>query len=949
MKKLLIIFFFTLLAFLFFQDCSAQLIITQQSNAQALVQQLVGQGVSISNVSVTGSPLATGFFNNISGTNIGLDSGIVLSNGRVKTVGATWGMDGNGIVQAYTKPVLGSDSSATGAFANSNLNQPGDADLSVILGGVQTYDATVLEFNFVPLGDTIRFRYVFSSEEYPTYPCQGVNDGFAFLINGPGYSGLTNIALIPGTNAPVTIDNINYNPGCGVYPQFYLSNRTNTNFTYNGHTTIFTAIAVVQPCQQYHLKLVIGDVTDHNYDSGVFLEAKSLSSNVVSLNSSTQIDQQNHNYLVEGCMTGTLKIKRPVAEPSPLNVSLSYGGTAINGVDIQALPASVIIPANQTEVTLNLVPIVDNLPEGIEELRIYAIGGCTATPTDSAIIQIRDYDTLGIQPDTAFICKNNSIQLVATPGQITYQWDPDPTLSNTSIHNPVASPVNHSTTYYCTSVTGNCHGRDSSFIVMKDLELVSKTDINCKNDNTGEIKVAAGPEWTHPVAFSINNGPWQPDSTFSNLPFGVYRIRIKDAAGCLDSMDVTLTHVPDLLFAGIPITAATCTGNPDGTATVNMTGGTPPYLYSLDGINYQTAPVFNLLQGNYTIYVKDQNNCPALQTISIPLFNHIVLDAGSDQTICEGTSVTLACSSNADTYSWTPATGLDNNTLKNPVASPVTTTLYKVTAYSGICSRTDSATVFVNPAPHPDAGNNVTICYGQDVQLQGSGGTSFYWYPSSFLNDIHAASPVAHQLSGSVWYYLHVRDALGCYSLKRDSVYITVSRPAAVFAGRDTVLAIGQPLQLFATDVNHTGFTSFVWAPAYGLDDAFLQAPRLFAEKDITYTVTARNPVGCMATGEVKIKVYKGPDIYVPNAFTPNRDGLNDILKAIPVGISDFHYFRIYDRWGKQVFISTNPANGWDGRISGNELISGTYIWVAEGTDYTGRLVQRRGSVIIVR
>lgn len=170
-----------------------------------------------------------------------------------------------------------------------------------------------------------------------------------------------------------------------------------------------------------------------------------------------------------------------------------------------------------------------------------------------------------------------------------------------------------------------------------------------------------------------------------------------------------------------------------------------------------------------------------------------------------------------------------------------------------------------------------------------------------------------------------------------------------MFAGRDTVLAIGQPLQLFATDVNHTGFTSFVWAPAYGLDDAFLQAPRLFAEKDITYTVTARNPVGCMATGEVKIKVYKGPDIYVPNAFTPNRDGLNDILKAIPVGISDFHYFRIYDRWGKQVFISTNPANGWDGRISGNELISGTYIWVAEGTDYTGRLVQRRGSVIIVR
>ncbi len=147
-----------------------------ESNAQALVQKLLGQGVTVSNISVTGSPLATGIFNNISGTNIGIDSGIVLSNGRAATDllnPLARGMDGNGVLQAYT------NSSSSGAFASSGFGLPGDLDLERLTGD-QTFDATILKFNFVPLGDTIRFRYVFSSEEYPDFPCSNVNDGFAF-------------------------------------------------------------------------------------------------------------------------------------------------------------------------------------------------------------------------------------------------------------------------------------------------------------------------------------------------------------------------------------------------------------------------------------------------------------------------------------------------------------------------------------------------------------------------------------------------------------------------------------------------------------------------------------------------------------------------------------------------------------------------------------------------
>jgi hypothetical protein len=578
-----------------FQLSNAQLQVTAESNAQALVQKLLGQGVTVSNISLIASPFATGIFHNISGTQIGLDSGIVLSNGLAKTshIPDSIGVDGNGVTQAYV------NTSNSGAWASTNLNFAGDPDLDR-LTGFQTFDATVLKFDFVPLGDTIRFRYVFSSEEYPDFPCTGVNDGFAFFIEKVGVPGQTNIALIPGTTDPVTIDNINEDTvGCTspAYAQFYVSNKTNKFFTHNGHTKVFTAIAKVQPCEAYTLKLVIADAGDEIYDSGVFLEAGSLSSNAISIQNITQVDPQNNFYLVEGCSAGSFKIKRPNAETAPLNVSLSYAGTATNGVDMQLLPTTVTIPANQSEVVVNVVTIIDNVPEGIELIKIYALAGgnCGSTPTDSTIIQIRDYDTLGIVPDTAFICKNTSVQLTAYNTYTSYQWDANPTLSSLTIRNPFATPVNEFTTYYCTSTEGTCHGRDSAFVQWKTLNLVSKTEINCKDATNGQIQVDGGPEWAAPVEYSLNNGPWQAGNIFSNLPAGIYKVKIRDAAGCIDSLTIPITQLyPDFLISGIPIQAASCSGSADGSATINLTGGKNPYLYSLDGINFQSSNVFNL-------------------------------------------------------------------------------------------------------------------------------------------------------------------------------------------------------------------------------------------------------------------------------------------------------------------------------------------------------------------
>ncbi|MGC4102022.1 choice-of-anchor L domain-containing protein [Ferruginibacter sp.] len=920
---------------------AGQLIITPQSNGQALAQKLVGNGVVISNVSLTADPRATGFFNNVGGTKIGIDSGILLTTGRAKTDEVPgWGVNGDAKKQAIE------------VLADNNLSMPGDGDLARLIGVLKTdiHDAAVLEFDFVPLGDTVKFNYVFGSEEYPDYVCQ-FNDVFAFFINGPGFPGPTNIALIPGTTDAVTINHVNDGAACSVfYPQYYIRNYTNTYFTYNGHTTVLTAVAQVQPCQTYHLKLAIADAGDFAFDSGVFLEAKSLSSNVVTLTNTTQVDAQNNSYLVEGCSAGSFKVTRPEASiGGPLAVSLLYSGTAINGVDYQLLPNTVIIPPNQTETVVNIIPIIDNLPEGIETLKIYALAGCNGNPSDSTIIQIRDYDTLGIAPDTAVICKNASIQLVATAGYTTYQWDANPTLTNTSIRNPFATPVNPSTTYYCTATEGTCHGRDSAFIRFKDLDFVSKKEINCKNDATGEIKVAGGPEWTRPAQYSINNNPYQADSTFSNLPVGTYTVRIKDADGCIDSMTVVLTQLyPDLVITDAKVVSATCLGGADGTITVSVSGGNNPYLFSSDGINFQTSNIFNLLTGNYTITVKDNNNCSTDRPVVLPLNNSVTLDAGIDLTICEGKSAQLKATSNADALLWTPAATLNDNTLLNPEASPVVTTKYFVTATTGICTRKDSAIVFVNPAPKANAGPDQKICYGQNAQLQGAGGLTYLWSPTSYLDDHRSASPVAAKLPGSISYYLHVTDINGCVSLKKDTVLITVVRPAILFVGNDTTLAVGQPMQLHSVDVNNIGLQQYTWSPAYGLDNPFINDPITVLDHDVVYTVTASNAIGCTAVDEIKIKVYRGPEIYVPNAFSPNGDGLNDLLKAIPVGIKDFHYFRIFNRWGNIVFATQNYTTGWDGKIKGGLQTPGTtYVWIAEGVDYKGNTIQRKGTVII--
>lgn len=937
MRKLLLLF---LIALSF--SAKAQLNISPYTNAQALAQYLVGDGIQISNVQFTGNQLMAGFFKNISGTNIDIDSGIVLTSGRAKTEGAMYGVNAPASV-----------------LANNQMGFPGDAQLAAYMNVPVTdlKDACILEFDFRPLGDSIRFRYVMGSEEYvPAFVCT-YNDAFAFFISGPGIIGNQNIALVPVTNQFVSIKNVNNVPSgaCPQNTQYYVDNTGNTRFSYSGHTSIFVAEARVQPCQTYHLKLVISDFDDQQYDSGVFLEAKSLTSNAFQLTNLTQIDPvSNMSYLVEGCATGRLKIKRQNATLFSQNVNFTYGGTAINGVDVQTLPSTITIPAGNTEAFLDINPIMDLAPEGIEDLRIYIMAPCAAGQliTDSAIIQIRDYDILQLTPDSVNACRNEPVQLQASSGYTTYSWNADPTLSATNIPNPIAIPTQQSTTYIATATVGTCNARDSVYIRMKDIEFVSKTDLICFGNNSGQIKVAAGAEWKSPSEFRIDNQPYQSDSTFTGLAAGVHWIYVRDGAGCLDSISVALNE-PPLMVPNFTTQQSTCTGLPDGSITVSPTGGTAPFLYSIDnGANYQQGNVFNVVQGTYNILVKDDKGCLSpTGPIVITLNDNLSVNVATPSPICESKSTTLtAIAPNALTFDWQPVTALSSTNTASTIANPTVTTQYVVTVTNGICVHKDSVIVTVLPAPVPDAGADIIVCYGANGKLNAGPVAEYFWSPSTYLSSTLVQSPDVIKPQSSLKYVLRVRDANGCNSLVTDTVLVTVTPPVKIKAIQDSMVAIGQPIKLWAYPATNANVTQYTWSPSYGLDNPYINKPTATLDRDMVYTVTGRTPGDCEGSATISIKVYKGPEIYVPTAFTPNGDGLNEQLKPYCIGIKSMNYFRIYNRWGVEVFSTKQMNTGWDGRYKGEQISGGnSFVWIAEGIDYMGKTVTRKGVFTLVR
>ena len=487
---------------------------------------------------------------------------------------------------------------------------------------------------------------------------------------------------------------------------------------------------------------------------------------------------------------------------------------------------------------------------------------------------------------------------------------------------------------------------------------VSASAAICNAQSNGTILVAAN-GGVSPYQYSLNGTTWQGSNMF-NVPAGNYTITIRDANGCISTQNTTITE-PAVLAANAAATNASCDGGNDGTIVVTANGGNSSYSYSIDGINFQSSNQFNVAPGNYTVTVKDNLGCSTTFNTTVGLTDNLTLAQQADPVICESKSVQLQLNSNATQYAWTPATGLDNASIYNPVANPTVTTQYIVTATLGRCSANDTVTVNVNAAPVPNAGVDGYICYGQTYQLSASGGTQYSWSPSTYLDDANSANPVSTPTKDITYTLSILSDANGCASLVTDNMRIDVTPPIKVKTyPYDTIGYPGDQFQILVVP-SDSDVINYTWNPTIGLSNpnstigtGNLNIPNPIVTigaigEDIQYQVITSTIAGCRGEGYVKVRVYKGPDIYVPTGFSPNNDGKNDKFTPFPVGMKSYNYFRVFNRWGQMVFSTTKLNDGWDGRLGGQEQPSGVYVWMIEGLTKDNRVITKKGTVMLIR
>ncbi|HUR67093.1 MAG TPA: gliding motility-associated C-terminal domain-containing protein, partial [Chitinophagaceae bacterium] len=595
----------------------------------------------------------------------------------------------------------------------------------------------------------------------------------------------------------------------------------------------------------------------------------------------------------------------------------------------------------------------NNVAAGLHNVVVTDAAGCQTTPPVPVTVNSGPVLTTTVNK-TDVLCNggNTGTITVTTPstGLPPFQYSLDGVIWQAgNIFNGLAA--NTYTVYYRDN--GGCQG--SQLITVSQPAALtassSSVAVTCNGNADGIITIIAN-GGVAPLQYSIDGGAnWQSGNTFT-VGAGIYNIIVKDANGCTVPDNEIVTQ-PNALTASSVNVDASCAGGPDGTITVTASGGNSGgYQYSIDGINFQTSNVFNVAPANYTVTVKDNLGCTTTFPAVVGIVNDLTFTPQTDPTICEGSSTQLNLVSNAATYAWLPATGLSDPTAPNPTANPTVTTPYTVTMTLGLCTATDNIIVTVNPAPIPDAGPPGFICYGQDYQLNGSGGVQYSWTPSTYLDNAAIRNPTSSAPRTITYTLSIVRDINGCPSLTTDDVTLDVTPPIKIYTfPADTILYPGDQVRFKAISAVPSA-NIFTWSPNLNMSNPAVFDPLVTGVNigdSIIYKVTASSPAGCIGEAYVRLRVYKGPELYVPTAFTPNNDGRNDYFYPFPVGIRSINYFRVFNRWGQMVFSSTTLYKGWDGKFQGTDQASGMYVWLAQGVDKNNKTITRQGTVTLIR
>ena len=584
---------------------------TTQTPQQLVDNVLLGFGVTAFNVTINGNPALAntaqgnvGYFTNTNPL-FPINNGLILTTGNAS---------------AAVGPNSGT------SFTNNNpptSSVSTDPHLNDIAAGSVT-NGVVLEFDFIPSGDTLNFNYMFGSDEYPEFSPSSFNDAFGLFLWGPGISGPyvlagypnggANIATIPG-GIPVTINNV----GDANNTQYYVFNEASSTLTYgdaiqyDGTTVLLTAAASVQCNQLYHIKLAISNVGDQSYDSGVFLQAGSFSSAAVDVAVATV---SGDTTIIEGCTYADFIFTRPAGQLNDtLIINYTIGGVAQQGVDYNTLPNPITFLPGEDTVVINLTPTQDGINEGFESvvITVQLINPCGDTITSSGTIYIGEGPIINISGNNPTVfCATDSVWLAASASggyaPYSYSWENlvgVPLGTNDSISVGISQ---NGSMYYLVTATDNCNFTQTDTVTITMNQTLAIDTIYIGPSTcvpTGYVSVQATglqgvPQytWTGPGPNGfIDASVWQ------NIPSGWYYITVEDnVCSVSDSAFVDLLDPPVAEFS------ASIT---EGCQTLNVTftnTSQNAQTYAWDFGNGQTSnsagPVsmsYDASQGSYVV------------------------------------------------------------------------------------------------------------------------------------------------------------------------------------------------------------------------------------------------------------------------------------------------------------------------------------------------------------
>ena len=785
-----------------------------------MVENIVGEGIQYDNVSFQGAPIARGVFSNGGTTNIGIESGIFLTSGS-----------------GYVIP--GPNTSSSSGQSNGLSGHPSLDGITT----ATTYDASVLQFDFVPESDTLRFKYVFGSDEYHEWVNSTFNDVFGYFVTGPNPEGGNysdyNMALIPGTDPPepVTINTVNNGTG-GTGPcnncEYFVNNSGGLTIEYDGFTTVLTAWLLVVPCETYTIMIGVADAGDWIYDSGVFIEENSFESPKVEVQSDP-FPQGVSDNMIECCVEADILFILPDPDYAPVDVELEFLGTATptaypDGDFLEDIPTTIEFEPGQDTAIIHVVPVKDGQIEGIEDLVIVITNtlGCIVR-YDTVEFSILDYVDMSdtISPGT-FICQGQQVELWVQPFNgippYTVEWEPPGEEGDTILVTP------EETTMYQVNIFDLCQDSIADSVQVTvfptpEVDIGPDSTVICEGDTL----------WLNAGSGFPGGVEWQDGSTdtsYAVIEEGLYWVTAYGQGNCpgYDSIYVELIEMSVSLGPDTSI----CVGD---TVEFFAGSGYENYLWQ-DGSTGSSYTAWET--GTYWVQVS-AGSCTVTDSVYLYVDDpNVSLDLGENKLVCPDVPVVLQPQQGAvfNEYLW--STGATTHSIT--VTEPGT---YYLEVVSGCGDAMDSITIINYTVPNLNLGPDTILCFGETLELgvDISQFEYFEWQDGSTGDDYTV-------VDGGV-YYVEVTDYNGCEN--SDTILVSVANEVDLGFDTTQVLCTGESLEIVADDE----FDFYTWSNGEFGTNA------ITVNTGGTYYVDVNYTFGCPSSDTVKVDEYPVPEAQI--------------------------------------------------------------------------------------